>query len=78
MCLEGAYFFLAQSKAMLGPSAFSTAVGARSHGSCHKVHDPKPVVSRPEQGWSEESRVVTQGPGNGKGAWTRAEQALTS
>jgi len=56
VCLEGAYFFLAQSRAMLGASAFSTAVGACSHGSCHKVYIPKPVPSRPEQGWSDESR----------------------
>lgn len=56
----------------------STAVGARSHGSCHKVHVPTPVASRPVQGQSEESGVITREPGDRKGAWMRTEKALTS
>lgn len=51
---------------MLGAPAFSMAGEARSHGLCHKVQVPKHVASSPEQGRSEESRVVRQEPGMGK------------
>lgn len=56
----------------------STAVGARSHASCHKAHVPMPAASRPVQGQPEESGVVTREPGDRKGAWMRAEKAPTS
>lgn len=55
-CVLERSLLLAESKAVLGASAFSMALGTCTDGCATKVCVPRPVSSRAKRGWSVERR----------------------